>query len=193
MLQELNTDLLRSLHWLLEYPMIEKIIYIFADAPIFLIPVFLITAWIVYKRQESKKIDLLHIFYGCMWAIMISVFIQQFVDLARPESALTGSAKLILNHIPDASFPSDHATVSFSFLAGLFLAGYKKLWYMFLVLAVLMNISRVIAWVHWPLDILAGAMVWVIASLLSFKCVMKIGFVNKVNLFIIKLSSYLKL
>ncbi|MDC0505981.1 phosphatase PAP2 family protein [Candidatus Gracilibacteria bacterium] len=193
MLQELNTNILKSLHSLLEYSFIENIVYIFADLPIFLLPIFLITAWIRYRKQESKKIDLLHIFYGCIVGIFISLVIQQFVDIARPESALTGSANLILNHIPDASFPSDHATVSVAFLTGLFLAGYKKLGYVFLVLTVIMNLSRVIAGVHWPFDILAGAIVGIIASLLSFRALNKIGFVKQINLFIIKISGLLKL
>ncbi len=193
MIQKLNKHILQTLHWLLEYSFIENIVYIFADAPIFLLPIFLITAWIVYKKQKNKKIDLLHIFYGCILGIMISVFIQQFVDIARPESALSGSANLILNHIPDASFPSDHATVSIAFLTGLFLAWYKKFAYIFLILAVVMNLSRVIAGVHWPLDIIAGSIVWIIASLLSFRATEKIGFVKQVNLFIIKLASYFKL
>jgi undecaprenyl-diphosphatase len=193
MLQQINENILRSLHSLLEYAIIENIVYIFADGPIFLVPLFLITAWIYHRKDDLKKIELLHIFYGCFIGIILSIIIQQFVSIDRPESALWNSAQLILSHIPDTSFPSDHATVSIAFLTGLFLAGYRKMAYMFLILAVIMNISRVIVWVHWPFDILAGTIVWVIASLLSFKWLIKIGFVKQINLFIIKISSYLKL
>jgi len=193
MLQQINENLLQYLHGFTQYPIIENIIYIFADAPIFFLPVFLITAWILYKNNEAKKIDLLHITYGCIIGIVISLTIQQFVDIARPESALTGSTKLILDHIPDASFPSDHATVSVAFLTGLFLAGYTRIAYIFLAFVVIMNLSRVIAGVHWPFDIVAWSVVWIVASLLSFRSLKSIQFVKNINLFIIKIASYFKL
>ncbi|MDQ7023403.1 MAG: hypothetical protein Q9M97_07925 [Candidatus Gracilibacteria bacterium] len=52
--------------------------------------------------------------------------IQQFIIVERPEQHLGAGAKLLLDHLPDASFPSDHATVSIAFLTGLLLSGYKK-------------------------------------------------------------------
>jgi len=39
------------------------------------------------------------------------------VNVDRPEEHLKAGGKLLLDHLPDASFPSDHATVSIAFLA----------------------------------------------------------------------------
>jgi len=56
-------------------------------------------------------------------------------------------------NIPDASFPSNHATVSIAFLTSLFLAKYRIIAFLFLVPAILMNLSRVTMQLHWPFDI----------------------------------------
>jgi membrane-associated phospholipid phosphatase len=45
-------------------------------------------------------------------AVIINLIIQQFFFFERPETLITP----ILKHIPDASFPSDHTSVSFAFL-----------------------------------------------------------------------------
>lgn len=64
----------------------------------------------------------------------------------------------------DASFPSDHATASFSIAVAVALldpfAGA-----IFLVLAVLISVGRVIVGVHYPGDVIAGAAVGTICAL----------------------------
>jgi undecaprenyl-diphosphatase len=100
---------------------------------------------------------------------------------------------LLLNHIPDASFPSDHATVSIAFLTSLFLSWFKNVWYFFTPFVILMLLSRVILWVHWPFDILAWISVWIFSSFITFKYLVKIKFINKINQFIIKTMWYIKL
>jgi undecaprenyl-diphosphatase len=108
---------------------------------------FLLSFWLyyVYKKDIDSKKNLLHIFYATVLGIIISLFIQQFSTIERPETAIAGTGKLILDHIPDASFPSDHATVSFAFLAGLYYFGFRRLFWIYLPLALIMNLSRVIA------------------------------------------------
>jgi undecaprenyl-diphosphatase len=120
-LQNINKEILLSLNSLTDIKIISDIVYIFADAPIFLIPLFLLCFWIYKRKDNIKKEQLLLIFYSIVFAVAINIVIQQFVHLERPETALHGATKLLLKHIPDASFPSDHASVSFAFLTSLFL------------------------------------------------------------------------
>jgi undecaprenyl-diphosphatase len=75
----------------------------------------------------------------------VTLTIQHFIHFKRPEDYLVGAGKLLINHVPDASFPSDHATVSFAFLSALLFANYKKIFWIFLPFVILMNISRIIA------------------------------------------------
>jgi len=171
---------------------LEKCIWLFSDAPIFLLPIFLVISRLYYtfkEKNNSKKSDLLNIFFTTILAIIISSIIQQIITIDRPESIITP----ILQHIPDASFPSDHASVSFAFLFWILFAGYKKIFYIFLVPTIIMNFSRIAWWIHWFFDIIAGFMVWIIASIIIFKYFKYTKISMNINNFIIKILNYIKL
>jgi len=194
-LQKINIDLLNYFNSFTDNEIIRKIVMIFADAPIFLLPIFLLVAWIFwnYKKENIKKQDLLFVFYSTVLAILISLLVQQFVHLDRPEQHLKNSIDLILKHIPDASFPSDHASVSMAFLTALFLAWYKKTTFIFLPFFIIMLLSRIIAWVHWPFDILAWAIVWIFSACIMFKFGKKCKILIRLNNLVIKIMRFIKL
>jgi undecaprenyl-diphosphatase len=124
MLFEINRNLLIFFNNLSNYKIIEKLVLIFSDTPIFFIPIFLIYIWIYYTyslKEDNKKKSVLFIFYSTIISIIIALIIQNIIHIERPENYINKTGKLILNHLPDASFPSDHATVSFAFLTSLFL------------------------------------------------------------------------
>lgn len=171
---------------------LEKYVWYFSDAPIFFLPIFLLWAWLFYTfkiKNIEKKADLLNIVYWIILAIIINLIIQNIVHLDRPESIV----KPILEHIPDASFPSDHAAVSFAFFTWILLAWYKKISYVFLVFAIIMNISRIAWWVHWFFDIIVWAIIWIFSAIFIFKYFKNTNINNKINNFIIKIMSYIKL
>lgn len=195
-MQEINENILIYLNSLMEHNFIEKIALCFADAPIFFIPLFLIIAWLYYtfkeKNNDAKK-GLLFVFYSAVIAIIINLTIQSLVHLERPETVLEWVGKLLLSHIPDASFPSDHAWVSMAFLTALFLAWYRKIWYFFLIPAILMNLSRVIVWVHWPFDIVVWSIIWISSAFISFKLLSKCKYINNFNNLILKIMNFIKM
>ncbi|QFR38891.1 phosphatase PAP2 family protein [Candidatus Gracilibacteria bacterium 28_42_T64] len=195
MLQKFNEDLLVFLNSLNSNSNIESMVGIFADAPIFFLPIFLVSTWIFYNfnSQHEKKEMLLNIFYSVVLAIIMNLIIQQIVIFDRPEEAIKGVGKLLLSHVPDASFPSDHAAVSFAFLFSLFFAGYKKIGLIFFPFVLLMNISRIIAGVHWPFDIIGGILVGFISSFIMTDLLKEQKFVKSLNKLIIKILHYIKL
>ena len=195
MIQDLNKELLLYLNSLTNIKIIEDLVKIFVDAPIFFLPIFLIWMWLYYsiKKENKKKENLLLIFLSILIAVIINLTIKQIVISERPEEAIKWIWKLLLNHIPDASFPSDHASVSFSFLFSLYFYKYKKTFFSFLPFVILMGLSRIIAWVHWPLDILVWVIIWFSSSYTSFYFLQKQKLVKKVNEFIIKLLAIIKL
>lgn len=207
MLQEINKELLISLNSLTQYEFVQTFVLCFADTPILFLPIFLISLWIyfTYKKNTTiiseinltknllEKENLIYIFYSAVLWIIISLIIQQIVHIDRPEEAIKWVWMLLLDHIPDASFPSDHATVSVAFLTSLFLAWYKKTWFIFTPFVIFMLLSRIILWVHWPFDILVWSLVWIFSSFVVFKYITKIKTINKVNKFLIKIMSFIKL
>ncbi len=84
----------------------------------------------------------------------------------------------LLNHSSGGSFPSGHASFFFALSMGIYLFN-KKLGRIYLILTTVMVICRVIAGVHYPGDILAGAFlgvsfVWVSGK--YFKTKMEVKF-----------------
>lgn len=154
----------------------------FSDIPIFIIPIFLISYWIyAIIRWESKiKEALLMILYADILAGSITCCIQQFIYVERPLAFLQGRGMYILSHIPDNSFPSDHATIGTAFLVGLFLFGYKKSFYYLLPLFILMFLARIIWGIHYPLDILWGIVVGTVAGYIIF-CIRDNTIMKKIN------------
>src|SRR3990170_3668882 len=64
--------------------------------------------------------------------------------------------------------PLDHAAISFAIAAAVF--QYNKFWgIVFFVLAIFVSIGRVYGGIHYPADILAGAVIGVMASVLVKK------------------------
>ena len=170
---------------------LEKEVWFFADFPIFFLPIFLISAWFYYRFKDNnleKRRDLIYIFFGPFFAIIINLIIQHIVHISRPETFI----KPILQHIPDASFPSDHASVSFSFLTALYLFWYKKLFWLFLPFVILMNLSRIAGWIHWFLDVIAWMLIWICSSYLVWKLKDKKIFIKITDL-ILKIAGLLKL
>lgn len=194
LLKSFNEFWLSNLNSLMQYAFIKNIVIIFADAPIFFLPIFLVSFWIIHNKKwdNKKKGNLLFIFYSVTLAIWTSLIIQQFVDIDRPEAYLKNASDFILNHVPDASFPSDHAAVSISFLTSMLLFWYKKQAFMIMPFFIIMLLSRIIAWVHWPLDIIVWIIVW-IASWFSIFKLRDFYILKNINKVIIKLASFVRL
>jgi len=169
----------------------QKYISTFADLPIFFTPIFLISAWLywTFKNKDiEKKRDLIYIFVSPILAVIINLIIQHFIHIKRPETFI----EPILNHIPDASFPSDHAAVSFAFLIAIYLFGYRKIFWIFLLFVLLMDLSRIAWWVHWLWDIIAGMFIWWFSAFIVWKF-RKVGFMQKITSFILKVASIFRL
>ncbi len=203
-MQEINLQIFHFLNNFSSNPQVELFVKCFVDSPIFILPIFLAGYWLYYSFNPlltspkgrgitQEKNNLLLIFYGTVLALILSLIIQQFVSVDRPEEHLKAGGKLLLNHLPDASFPSDHATVSIAFLTGVLLAWYRKWFIVLLILFTAMNVSRVIAWVHWPFDVIAGSIVWAVGSYLVFAHIWKNKFVKILNSKIIELLHSIKL
>ncbi|MCD5382842.1 phosphatase PAP2 family protein [Candidatus Gracilibacteria bacterium] len=189
----------------------QNFVKFFADSPIFFLPFFFVFYWIYYEKFyktdkkfsqkiknffsknekisiKEKKNGLLLMVYSIIFGVSINLTIQLFFFFDRPELLITP----ILQHIPDASFPSDHSTVSFAFLFGLFFAGYKKIFWTFLPFVILMNTARIAGGVHWFFDILAGIIIGFFVVLTIFKN-KNSKIIAKLNDFFINLAKFFKL
>lgn len=86
----------------------------------------------------------------------------------RPRPFISNSVNLLIRHSPSASFPSAHAAFFFA-LSFLIYFYSKKIGIFFLIASFLISISRVFCGIHWPFDILAGALVGILSALIIKK------------------------
>lgn len=195
-MQEINLEWLHFFNSLINEKFWKNFAFIFADLPTFFMPLFLVLAWLFYtfkiKNSERKK-DLLFIFYSVIFAFIWNYFIKFFLETSRPKDICWETLKLIFDKIPTDSFPSDHAAASFAFLFSLYLAWYKKIFWWFLPFVVFMNLSRIMACVHFPLDILVWWTLWIFWAFFTFKLIKNLKIFNKLNDFLLKIASFIKL
>ncbi|MCR4438299.1 MAG: phosphatase PAP2 family protein [bacterium] len=91
-----------------------------------------------------------------------SSLIKPLVERARPCSALPG-VRLLVGCSGAFSFPSSHATNLFG-AASLLSRFYPALWPIFFTIATMVAYSRTYAGVHYPSDVLGGALLGVLCA-----------------------------
>ncbi|MFH1582227.1 MAG: phosphatase PAP2 family protein [bacterium] len=97
--------------------------------------------------------------------ILARIIITEIIRLVweRPRPFIENNVNLILEHSPLASFPSGHASLFFAVSTVIYLYN-KKAGILFFIASFLISISRVFAGIHWPADIIAGALVGIFSG-----------------------------
>ena len=98
-------------------------------------------------------------------ALLAAQVIAHLVDRPRPFVAHAGAVHLFAAHSADAGFPSDHSTAAFA-IAGAVLVHDRRWGAVLLALATLLAAGRVGLGVHYPSDVLAGAVLGAAAAAL---------------------------
>ena len=88
--------------------------------------------------------------------VSCNLLLKPLVGRIRP-FAVNAAVELLVKAPLDASFPSGHTAVSFAAVFALKAAG-SPLWKPALAVAVVIAFSRLYLYVHWPSDVLAGAL-----------------------------------
>ncbi len=105
--------------------------------------------------------------------VLCNLILKNLVARVRPYDINTAIAILIKKPL-DFSFPSGHTAASFAAMTALFLAKMKKAWIAALILAVLIAFSRLYFYVHYPTDVLGGAVVGILSGIIGYAIVEKI-------------------
>ena len=134
--------------------------------PVAIVMVLLIM-WFLGQDLKSRERNQRAVWYALVGVGFASAVVQvmnNFYDRLRPFEAYPGDVTLLFYQPTDPSFPANMAAVGFAFAMGAWL-GNRKVGYLILTLAVLWSFARVYVGVHYPLDILGGAAIGIVATL----------------------------
>lgn len=134
---------------------------------------WLLLGIILVAIPKTRKSGVLVLVAIIIDAILCNGILKNLFARIRPFDMNT-AIELLITSPKDYSFPSGHTAVSFAAVAALVFAGEKKLWKLALIPAVLIAVSRLYLYVHYPTDILGGIGVGILAGWLSYIIVTKL-------------------
>ena len=142
-----------------------KLIHIGSDIEVALAVLVLIGLWLygVYKNKLQYKVEALMIFYSIGLAFAVYIILNLGLPV-RPRPETVSAIRPLIDHLPDNSFPSGHAIFfGASVLAAFY---YTRRWiaWTLLVTGIFMVLSRVLAGIHYPGDILAGTIIGLVGA-----------------------------
>lgn len=131
---------------------------------------------ILFLLKDFKKYlpVIIQAFFGAVLAKEFFVDIIRQI-LPKPRPFVENNIYLLIDHTITPTFPSAHAAFYFAIATIVYLYN-KKAGPLFLLAASLISIARVFSGVHWPLDIIAGALIGIFSALLvnqSFRNLLK--------------------
>lgn len=124
-----------------------------------------ILLFLVFGRDKKLELWMLIQAFvsGITARFVFTEIIRHFYDRPRPFEVLDNIYRLI-QHSPGGSFPSGHAAFFFA-LAMAVAYYYPKTSILFFLAALSIGMGRVAAGLHWPSDILGGAVVGILSAM----------------------------
>ncbi len=175
-LSEINIELFRMFNDLgKEVMFLNPIMIFFAKYMKYFLLFGIIMYW--FTRKRENRIMIISSMFAFVVAEVFGAIAGAIHSNNQPFAELSNVNQLI-GHAIDNSFPSDHAIEFFS-ICITFLLFKKNLRYVWLAIAILVSISRVWVGVHYPADILVGAILGIIGAALCYWVIPQLNVIKK--------------
>lgn len=175
-LSEINIELFRMFNDLgKEVMFLNPIMIFFAKYMKYFLLFGIIMYW--FTRKQENRIMIISSMFAFVVAEVFGAIAGAIHSNNQPFAELSNVNQLI-GHAIDNSFPSDHAIEFFS-ICITFLLFKKNLRYVWLAIAILVSISRVWVGVHYPADILVGAILGIIGAALCYWIIPQLNVIKK--------------
>lgn len=143
----------------------DLITVFFASFFIYFLFAGLIVLWFI--DGKIKKEQVIHALFAAFVAWAISALIKILFPTLRPFMINGGEIDVLIKPL-DGAFPSGHTAESFAIAVTVFMHDRRVGW-CFLIAALVVGIARVIANVHYPVDIAGGAFIGTIVAVIVEK------------------------
>jgi undecaprenyl-diphosphatase len=120
----------------------------------------LVVLWIIDGR--IKKEQVVHALSASLIALLVAAVLKSIFHTARP-FIVQGLTPLTLTVPSDAAFPSSHTAMAFALSITIWLHDRKVGW-IYLIWALFVGIARILANVHYPIDIWGGAILGIVIA-----------------------------
>ncbi|GAB0167854.1 undecaprenyl-diphosphatase [Lysinibacillus sp. CTST325] len=176
-ISEININLFRIINNLgKELPFTNLPMIIIAEYTVLCLAIFVILYW--FTKNSENKVMLISAGMAFILAEIIGKLAGLLHFNQQPFAVLSNTNQLIDKAINN-SFPSDHTILFFSFCMSFWLFKKGK-WIVWVLLAVLVGVSRIWVGVHYPLDVLVGAFIGITSAVIMYFTVPKLTIITTV-------------
>jgi undecaprenyl-diphosphatase len=139
---------------------------------IVLVPLHIALVWLGGTRDDMRLIAL-----ASAVALVMALALSQLVGLVfyTPRPFLLGLGRTWMDHRPSSSFPSNHATVFFTYAVVLGLFAAWRLAAIVAALGLVVAWSRIYLGVHFPLDMVGAAFVSALSGVAAMQLARRHG------------------
>ncbi|CAH2714480.1 Undecaprenyl-diphosphatase BcrC [Neobacillus rhizosphaerae] len=174
-ISQVNIDIFRSINDLgKEYNFLNPIAIFMADYMLYVLALGMLVYW--FTRTNKNRMMVLQGGLAFILAEVLGKIAGTLYYHHQPFAELPNVNKLI-EHSIDNAFPSDHSILFFSICFSFWLVRRKEGW-MWLIFACIVGISRIWVGVHYPGDVLAGALIGMGSALFTYWLVPKLSFIK---------------
>lgn len=171
----MNAELFFKIYGLNESaPWIPRVVFFVAqhlDTVLMVLTVVILLIFFIHDKDWKPRkfkvwfLEVLAIASSTTIALVVVLCVKAIAAAPRPFVTFLQVQPLVIES-SYTSFPSGHATIFFA-LATAVMMYHRRLGYFFMVCAVLIAISRVMAGVHYPVDVIFGAAIGIFIAWLS--------------------------
>jgi undecaprenyl-diphosphatase len=142
------------------HPFLDGLMVFVTKDALFIFALVLLLMWFFGKDQYKYTV----VFAAITGAI--GLFINLIIGhiYYEPRPFVTHHVYLLIQHVKDASFPSDHTTGAFSLAFAVLWQKHRKIGFGMLLFALLTGFSRIYVGHHYPFDVLGSIIVALFAS-----------------------------
>jgi undecaprenyl-diphosphatase len=139
----------------------NPVVTFFASFLVWILMGGLFVLWITDGKIQKEQV--LYALYATFFAWTVAYFIKEMFPTLRPFLINGGNIGTVT--VPfDGAFPSQHTAIAFALGSTIYIHN-KKIGWIYFLGAISIGIARVIANVHYPLDIIGGALIGALSAI----------------------------